>query len=79
MYTTPPRVDTFGPYRRYRLVVQKQPGMDSETANVQVTLPVGATLVNTSPAPAASYSLGQPVLAYVLQLATDQTIEIIYK
>jgi hypothetical protein len=78
LYTTTPLVETFGPYRRYRLLLQKQPGMLGEAANVQVTLPVGAKIVSTSPQPAASYNLGQPVLEFRVQLTTDQWIELIY-
>ncbi len=78
-YTVPPRIESYGPYKRYRLVLQKQPGMYGETVNVQVSLPAGSTVVSASPDPSASYSLGQPVLAFITRLTTDQTIEIVYK
>lgn len=77
-YTTPVLVEQVGPYQRYRLVLQKQPGMLSEWANVQVALPPGASAVFTSPQPAASYSLEQPILEFRVELLTDKEIEIVY-
>lgn len=77
-YTTPPLVERFGPYNRYRLLLQKQPGMIGGAASVQVKLPPGARVVNASPAPAASYSLDQPILEFRVDLVTDQWIEVIY-
>lgn len=78
-YTVPPVIETLGPYQRYRLLVQKQPGTRSDPVSVQVKLPKDATVVNASPAPAASYNLDQPVLQFQLSLATDQWIEIVYR
>lgn len=77
-YTTPVLVEAFGPYRRYTLHVEKQPGMISELVNVQVTLPAGARTVHVTPKADASYQLEQPVLEFRINLETDQTIEIIY-
>jgi len=77
-YTTPALVERLGPYRRYKLVLQKQPGTLSELANVQITLPASARTIHTSPKPAASYSLEQPILEFRLDLTTDREIEIIY-
>lgn len=77
-YTTPVLVEAFGPYRRYRLELQKQPGMLTELVNVQVTLPDGAQAVDISPSPDASYYLEKPILEFRVDLKTDQTIEIIY-
>ncbi len=78
LYTTPKLVEAFGPYHRYRLLLQKQPGMSGESVNVQVTLPPNATVVSASPDPAASYNLGQQVLEFRVQLQTDKWIEIVY-
>ncbi len=78
-YETPLMVETFGPYRRYRLLLQKQPGMIGETASVQVRLPAGARTISTSPAVAASYNLDQPILEFRLSLVTDQWVEVIYQ
>ncbi len=77
-YTTPVLVETMGPYRRYRLLLQKQPGTIGELANVQVTLPPGAEMISATPAPAASYQLDQSVLEFRVELLTDQWIEVIY-
>jgi hypothetical protein len=77
-YTAPVLVERFGPYRRYTLVLQKQPGTLNETANVQITLPTNARTVHTSPEADASYSLEQPILEFRVDLTTDQTIEVIY-
>ncbi len=78
-YSVPPIVETFGPYQRYRLLLQKQPGTRGDPASVQVMLPKGATAVSVSPQPAASYSLDQPILEFRLDLTTDQWIEVIYR
>jgi hypothetical protein len=77
-YTTPVLVQQFGSYYRYRLLLQKQAGMLGEFADVQVTLPPGVKIVSTSPAPTTSYSLSQSILAFHIQLKTDQWIEIVY-
>ena len=78
-YETPPLIEQFGPYQRYRLLLQKQPGMGAEAVTVQVTLPPGARVVNTSPAPATSYRLEQLVLDFRLTLDADQWIEVTFE
>lgn len=78
LYKTPPLVEDLGSYRRYRLVLEKQPGMMGELVNVQVTLPQGAQTISTSPAAAASYVLEQPILEFRIELITDEEIEIIF-
>jgi len=77
-YVTPVLVENLGSYRRYKLTLQKQPGMIGEPVNVQITLPPGAKAVDTTPAAAASYSLAQPILEFRVELITDQEIEVIY-
>lgn len=77
-YTTPPRVETFGPFRRYRLLLQKQPGMLGEPVSVQISLPEGAHMVSTSPDVVATYSFDRQVLEFRVILATDQWIEVIF-
>jgi hypothetical protein len=76
---TPALVETIGPYHRYTLTVQKQPGTIQEVVSIQVTLPAGARLVHSTPQPATSYALEQPILEYRLDLTTDQRIEILYE
>ena len=78
-YDTPRLVESFGPYRRYRLLLQKQPGMRGEAASVQVRLPPGAQVISTTPSVAASYDLDQPILEFRTTLITDQWIEVIYR
>lgn len=78
-YRTPPLIEAFGPYQRYTLVLQKQPGTFGDQVNVQVTLPANATTITISPEPAASYVLERPILEFLLKLETDQTLEIIYQ
>jgi Protein of unknown function (DUF4012) len=78
-YRTPPLVESFGSYRRYRLLLQKQPGTLGDQVNVQVTLPAGATPITITPTPAASYVLDRPILEFLLTLESDQSIEIIYQ
>ncbi len=77
-YTTPVLIEQFGPYHRYTLVLQKQPGTYAEPVNVQVTLPKGAGVVSATPAPAASYTLEQRILEFRASLVDDVRIEIIY-
>lgn len=78
-YETPQLVEDFGAYKRYRLLLQKQPGTIREQVTAQITLPPGVSIVDTSPAPAAEYSLDQTTLDFRLTLETDQWIEIIYR
>ncbi len=77
-YTTPVLVKAFGPYRQYRLLLQKQPGTAGDLVDVQVTLPVGAKLVSVSPDPTTSYDLESSVLEFRTRLTIDQWIELIY-
>ena len=56
-YQTQPVVDDLGPYKRYRLLVQKQPGTAANAVSVQIILPPGMSAVDISPAPAATYIL----------------------
>ncbi len=77
-YTTPPLIEAFGPYRRYRLLLQKQPGTFGDAVSVQVALPPDARTVSASPAPVASYALERPILEFRVALGTDQWIEVIY-
>lgn len=77
-YTTPALVERYGDYRVYRLVLQKQPGTLSEPVNVQVTLPPGASLIDSDPEPVTSYTLEQRILEFRVDLTTDQEIEIIF-
>lgn len=78
-FATPVLVEEFGPYRRYRLFLQKQSGTINDTVNVQVKLPLGAALVDASPAPIASFVLEQQVLEFRAELTRSQWIEIIYQ
>ena len=78
-YETPPLIQTFGPYYRYRLLLQKQPGMIDEPVSVQLTLPLNARVVSTSPAPRTTYVLEQPVMEFRVDLLTDEWIDVIFQ
>jgi len=78
-YDTPRLVQEEGPYRRYQLLLQRQPGRLSESVNVQVSLPVNAQIVSTSPPATTSFNLGQPILEFRIELLTDQWIEVLYR
>jgi hypothetical protein len=78
-YTTKPLIEAFGPYKRYRLLLQKQAGTPGDTVSVQVTLPSNAKLITASPEPDASYTLDSLILEYQLTLTNDKWIEVIYK
>lgn len=78
VYRTPQLVESIGPYRRYRLLIQKQPGTIAEQVDVQLRLPPGAQVVHVSPGPTNSYTLDQPILEFRFSLATDQTVDVIF-
>lgn len=78
-YSTPVLVEKIGPYRRYKLLLQKQPGTLNENVSVTIKLPAGASVQHTSPEPDASYTLEQPVLEFRVNLTTDEWIEVIYQ
>ena len=79
VYNTPTLVESIGPYQRYRLLIQKQPGTQNEAVNVQVTLPENASAIGITPEPAASYNLERPIVEFRLILDSDQWLEIIYQ
>jgi hypothetical protein len=79
IYETPPLVETIGPYQRYRLQVQKQPGTLAHAADIQVALPPGATIIGVTPEPATDYDLDRPILEFRLVMEFDQWIEVIYQ
>lgn len=78
VYTTPVVVEQFGPYRRYRLELEKQPGVLAEPVNIQLSLPRGADVISSSPEPDNSYDLESRVLEYRLDLLEDQQIEVVF-
>lgn len=77
-YVTPALIETIGQYKRYRLLVQKQPGMLRNAVSIQVILPEDAEVISASPQEVASYMLGQTVLEFQLVMTTDQWVEVIY-
>lgn len=77
-YTTPDLIETFGPYQRYRLHIDKQPGTLNEAVSVQLALPPGASIVSVDPVPAASYDIDRPILEFRLQATRDQWVEVVY-
>jgi len=76
-YTTPITVEAFGSYQRYRLLLQKQPGTRGDLVNAQIFLPTGATLVDASPTPTASYTIDQTNIEFDLSLRNDQGATVI--
>jgi len=78
-YQTPALVQSIGPYRRYALLIQKQPGTLAEPVTVQLRLPPGSDTIKVSPAPSNSYYLDQPILEFRLDLKTDQAVEVFYQ
>ena len=78
-YLTRPLVETLGSYKRYRLLVQKQPGTPANALDVQVSLPANATVISTAPKASASYNLERPILEFRTDLSVDRWIEIIYQ
>ena len=78
-YETPPLVEDVGRYKRYRLLLQKQPGILTQPTNVQIALPPGASLIRSEPQPSNIYDLDEQRLDYRFDLATDQWIEVVYQ
>lgn len=77
-YQMPDLIDTFGPYNRYRLLLQKQPGMKTENVSVQISLPPNTTLVSVAPEPDAVFDIENRILDFRVLLDSDQWIEVIY-
>ncbi|MBN1565577.1 MAG: DUF4012 domain-containing protein [Anaerolineae bacterium] len=78
-YTNAYTVQAMGPYKSYRLLLQKQPGTRSAVANIAVQLPPGARVISASPQPGSQYSLDRPVVEFDVVLRQDEWIEIIYE
>ncbi len=78
-YTTKPIVQSLGAYKRYRLLLQKQPGTDADAVNLQISLPVDSTFISSTPIADGSYNLDRPVLEFRTDLSVDRWIEVIYK
>ncbi len=62
--------------KEYRLMVRKQAGMLSENATIQVTLPPGAALVDTSPIPTATEG---NIVIFQQEVTQDVEIVVRYK
>ncbi|MCC6616514.1 MAG: DUF4012 domain-containing protein [Anaerolineae bacterium] len=77
-YNTPALIQNLGEYRHYRLLLQKQPGTPAELVSVQVSLPPGASVIQTQPEAAASYNLDRPIVEFRVELAGDRSVDIIY-
>jgi len=78
-YEPPALIENIGLNRRYRLLLQKQPGTPAEVVNVQVRLPAGASLTSTNPPASASYNIDRTIVEFLLELATDTWIEVTYQ
>src|SRR5690606_15602898 len=63
-YQMPDLIDTFGTYNRYRLLLQKQPGMKTENVSVQISLPPDTTLVSVTPEPDATFDIENRILDF---------------
>ncbi|MFQ3674294.1 MAG: hypothetical protein SNJ83_11935, partial [Aggregatilineales bacterium] len=75
-YTSPDVVETLGDFQRYRLLIEKQPGVRSELVSVQVTMPQGAEVVRVSPEPVATYTLDRQIIEFRFEMVSDVTVEI---
>jgi hypothetical protein len=78
-YSTPGVSSDFGDFQRYRLLIQKQPGTINDPVSVQITLPRGSSMVNSRPAPVATFWLEQQILEFRAELNVDQWIEVVYR
>ncbi len=78
-YHVPPILENVGSFKRYRLLLQKQPGTPANAVSVQVLLPPNATVVSSSPDPDADYFLDRPILEFRTDLSVDRWIEVIFQ
>lgn len=78
-YTLPDLIDQVGPYQRYRLLLQKQPGSLPMAVSFQMSLPAGTHIVSASPEPDAIFDIENLILDYRIDLTADQWFEIIYQ
>lgn len=78
-YTTKPLIQDLGAYKRYRLLLQKQPGTDANSVNLQISLPANSQFISSTPTADGSYNLDRPVLEFRTDLSVDRWIEVIYK
>ena len=75
-YRLPPTVIVQeGSLRRYRVVLQKQPGMQQQVS-VQILLPPQAKLIASS-TPPTRYT--HPIISFELDLTTDQLLELSFQ
>ncbi|MBI4201670.1 MAG: DUF4012 domain-containing protein [Chloroflexi bacterium] len=77
-YTLPARTltDLGGGLYEYRLLVQRQPGIPDEPVDVLVQLPLGGTLVSSSPSPIAQQD---GWLKFTVTLDRDQLVVVRYR
>lgn len=78
VYETPATADRIRNLYRYRLLVEKQPGLQIQDLELQVKLPPNANVITISQEPSANYLLEQPVFDFRLQMLSDQWIEFVY-
>ncbi len=78
-YTSPNLIPRFGNYGRYKLLIQKQPGTIGDTVTVQVLLPPNTKVVESNPAPVATFALDRPIVEYQFTLTVDQEIDLIFE
>lgn len=62
--------------RHYHLALQKQPGTDSVTVTVRVTLPPGAALASASPPPT---TVSGQTVTFEIDLVEDRTVELVFR
>ncbi len=78
-YNTRDAYSRDGNLGRYRLHIQKQPGTDADPITIQISLPPGTELVESSIPPSATFSIDRPVIEYSLNLLVDRRIDIIFR
>lgn len=78
-YTTPALIEALGDNKRYRLLIQKQPGTRANPMTIQVRLPANAQVISSDPQPTAQYNLEQPILDFRMIVDTDKWIDIVYR
>ena len=78
-YETPAVIEDIGRFSRYRLLIQKQPGVRDESVVVRVVLPPDAEFINASPETEAVFELEQISLDFFINLTSDQWIDVIFE
>jgi len=78
-YQTPALIEEMGRFGRYKLLIQKQPGIRNEEVAVRVLLPPDAEFIVSTPEAQAVYDVEQVALDFFISLSNDHEIDVIFE